>query len=250
MSSDIWTRCAGSSEAGALALDPWRMVEAQHLVSTRKLVDSDAEQALLEELIEGAKPPAPDIRLHYLLFTPFRYPPLPHGSRFGRSTEQGIWYGSESVSAALSETAYYRLVFLEGSSAELGPIHVDLTAFQARLRTDFGIDLTAPPFDAHAAAVASKTRYAHTQALGSAMRESGIEAFRYPSARDPQDGVNVGAFAPAVFNRSRPRNLETWHALATPDGVEFRKRDYFRRIVKRFERAVFLVKGKLPAPAI
>ena len=95
MSSSIWTRCAGDSEIQPLRLEPWRVVEGQHQISTRKLVASDAEQALLEALIETVKPgqlsPA---RLHYLLATPFRYPPLRHGSRFGRRFEPGLWYGA------------------------------------------------------------------------------------------------------------------------------------------------------------
>ena len=83
MSSSIWTRCAGDSEIRPLHTSPWRVVEAQHQVSTRKLVDSTAEQVMLEEMIDGVKPPdATGGRLHYLLFTPFRYPPLIHGSRF------------------------------------------------------------------------------------------------------------------------------------------------------------------------
>src|SRR5688500_4060934 len=97
MSSSIWTRCAGDSEIRALRLSPWRAVEAQHQVSTRKLVASAEEQALLEELIDRAKPPDPTRgALLYLLATPFRYPPLRHGSRFGTRHERGIWYGSET----------------------------------------------------------------------------------------------------------------------------------------------------------
>ena len=46
MSSSIWTQCAGDSRVGPLQLSPWRVVESQHHVSTRKLVDS------LDELIE------------------------------------------------------------------------------------------------------------------------------------------------------------------------------------------------------
>jgi len=87
MSSSIWTRCAGDSELKPLRLQPWRAVEAQHQLSTRKLVDSAEEQTLLEELIDGAKPPETfGGKFHYLLSTPFRYPPLPHGSRFGTLT--------------------------------------------------------------------------------------------------------------------------------------------------------------------
>src|SRR2546429_7726835 len=58
MSTTIWTRCGGKSNFRELALDAWRVVEAQHMVATRKLVDSDEEQAMLESLIERAKPPA------------------------------------------------------------------------------------------------------------------------------------------------------------------------------------------------
>ena len=107
MSSSIWTRCAGASEVRPLRLSPWRAVEAQHQVSTRKLVDSVEEQILLEELIERAKPP--DVthgKTHYLLATPFRYPPLRYGSRFGGRHERGIWYGSETRGTAFAEVAY------------------------------------------------------------------------------------------------------------------------------------------------
>ena len=37
----------------------WRGVEAQHVVSTMRLVDSAAEQDLLEQLLEGSKPALP-----------------------------------------------------------------------------------------------------------------------------------------------------------------------------------------------
>ena len=51
MSSDIWTRCAGRSEIRPLSLRAWRVVESQHQVSTRKLVGTLEEQAMLEALI-------------------------------------------------------------------------------------------------------------------------------------------------------------------------------------------------------
>src|SRR5207253_10794125 len=67
-----------------------RVVEAQFRNSTRKLVDSDDEQRALEELLDAKAKlsvPAGFEGLHYLLYTPFRHPPLRHGSRFGRSEE-------------------------------------------------------------------------------------------------------------------------------------------------------------------
>src|SRR5688500_4494435 len=110
MSSSIWTQCAGESRLRELRREPWRAVESQHQVATRKLVDSDAEQQVLEDLIESAKPPLRTTgHLHYLLFTPLRYPPLRYGSRFGTHHEPGIWYGSETIRAVFAEVAYYRL---------------------------------------------------------------------------------------------------------------------------------------------
>lgn len=251
MSSTIWTRCAGDSELRPLRLEAWRAVEAQHQVSTRRLVDSDAEQRVLEELIEGAKPPErTGGRLHYLLATPFRYPPLPHGSRFGRRTDSGIWYGAESLRTVFAEVAYYRLVFLEGTRADLGLVETELTAFRAEVRTERGIDLTARPFAAHEAALASPMSYIETQALGEAMRGAGVEAFRYRSARDVQGGVGLGALSPAAFGRRQPRGFENWRCTATRRRVEVASRGYFGRTVHAYARAEFLVEGRLPAPAI
>ncbi len=250
MSSSIWTRCAGDSELRALRLSPWRVVEAQHLVSTRKLVDSADELALLEELIERVKPPElTGGRMHYLLFTPFRYPSLRHGSRFGGRHERGIWYASENRRTAFAEVAYYRLLFLEGTRAELGAVTTQLTAFTVRMRSSRGVDLVAPPFDAHRKAIASPVRYASSQALGHAMRTAGVELFRYPSARDASGGVNVGAFTHAVFGRSQPQGFESWHGTATRDLVELTKGGYFERESFSFPREQFLVDGLLATPA-
>ena len=46
----------------------WRGVEAQHVVSTMRLVDTPDEQDLLETLLEGSKPAMPSTKQpkHYL----------------------------------------------------------------------------------------------------------------------------------------------------------------------------------------
>ena len=253
MSSSIWTRCAGDSELRALRLSPWRVVEAQHQISTRKLVDSAEEQVLLEELIDRVKPPAlTGGHLHYLLFTPFRYPPLRHGSRFGGRHECGIWYGSVHRRTAFAEVAYYRLLFLEGTHSMLGTLTTQLTAFTVRMRSANSVDLVSSPFDAHRRAIASPARYASSQALGHDMRTAGVELFRYPSARDlaPGGGVNVGAFVPTVFGAATPHGFETWYCTAEREKVEITKGDYARRETFTFPRRQFLVGGTLPAPAM
>jgi hypothetical protein len=251
MSSTIWTRCAGTSELRPLALDPWRVVEAQHQIATRRLVDDDEEQQVLEEILERSKPPrAEGSRLHYLLFTPFRYPPLRHGSRFGARHERGIWYGAETRRTAFAEVAYHRLLFLEGSDADLGTVEIDLTAYRARIATERGVDLTVPPFRRWRAALASKSSYRATQPLGTTMREAGVEAFRFESARDAAGGTNVGVLVPAAFASRRPRGLETWRCVASRQQVEFTKRDYFTRERHRYPRRDFLVRGRLPSPGV
>jgi hypothetical protein len=249
MQSSIWTQCGGASELRPLRLTARRVVESQHQVSTRKLVDTLEEQAVLEDLIESAKPPMPaGRRLHYLLATPFRYPPLRRGSRYGGRHERGIWYGSETLRAALAEVAYYRFVFLAGTRAELGTVTTQLTAFTVRVRTERGADLDVPPFTAHRAALASPVSWAATQPVGSAMRGAGVEVFRYPSARSP--GTHVGVFTPAAFGSARPRGFETWHCTATAARVELVRLDYVERAAHIFERGQFLVDGALPQPGL
>ena len=232
----------------------WRVVEAQHRNATRRLVDSDAEQETLEALIDRVKPPRPAGAefqgLHYLLLTPFRHPPLTHGSRFGTRAERSLLYASEAVETALAETAYYRLVFLEGTAAPLSPLTVELSAFRADVRTRAAIDLTLPPFDAHRRAIASRTRYEATQRLGAEMRVDGVELVRYPSARDVAGAPNVALFTPRALARKTPRVPETWRCVATRERVEMQKLDWFERARLVFPRAQFEVGGVLPAPAV
>jgi hypothetical protein len=228
-----------------------RVVESQYVTATRKLVDSDAEQALLEELIDRAKPPVPAGmgRLHYLLFTPFRHPPLRNGSRFGTRAERGIFYASAAPSVALAEVAYYRLVFLEGSRAELGLLQTEHTAFTVKIAAKKYLDLTKPPFAAFKAQISAKAHYAHAQQLGADLRAAGIDAFAYGSSRDPHGGNNYALLKP-VFAAHRPSGFQGWACSATRDLVEFREKSFVSApAAHSFARHLFLVGGKLPAPA-
>jgi len=255
MSQTIWTRCGARSSCRRLSGRAWRVVEAQHVVSTRKLVDTLEEQELLENLIERQKPPAPEdvefAGLHTLLATPFRYPPLRYGSRFGRRHERGIWYGSLTLPTGLAEVAYYRLVFLDGTAANIAPV-AELSAFTAGFATDAGADLTRPPFERYAATISSPTDYDAAQELGSAMRADGVEVFHYRSARDKDGGTNLGLFTPRAFSSKRPgRELATWVCYASRLRVDFlRKNLVSRREKLSFPRADFEVGGVLPAPAL
>src|SRR5262244_2341310 len=136
-------QCGGKRNLRPYEGSVWRVVEAQHRNATRRLVDSDAEQELLESLIDRVKPPFPTgpefDGLHYLLLTPFRHPPLPHGSRFGTRAERSLFYGSEALEAAMAETACYRRVSLVGIVAELSPTTVELSAFRSDMHVSTGL---------------------------------------------------------------------------------------------------------------
>jgi hypothetical protein len=254
MSLSIWTRCAASFKPRKIELSAWRVVESQHVLSTRKLVDSDEEQVLLEELVDKVKPPLPvgaEFQgLHYLLFTSFRHPPLRHGSRFGTRAERGIWYGSKELATSLAEVAYYRLLFLEGTRADLGTVTVELTAFTAAVRARAGADLTRPPFASFESAISSKVSYEASQALGACMRAAKMDGFLFISARAPVRGTNVGLFAPA-FAQKGPKRFETWTCSADRAKVELAQKSVIRTRISRmgFARKDFLVDGKLPSPS-
>jgi hypothetical protein len=253
MSSDIWTRCGGRSNRCVLDARPWRVVEEQYRSSTWKLVNSQEEHDLLEALVEESKPPLP-LRVnarghHFLLFTPFRYPPLRHGSRFGSFREPAPWYGSDQIRTALAEDSYYRLYLAAGSAAKLTPYTISRYTFQAHVRTDQGTDLTSPAFAAHRRVLRSRTDYSATQAAGAAMRAAGVLAFRFASALDTEGGTNVGVFSLLAFASKKilaaPR---TWQCTVTDAGVAY---EYVgvTRDAHFFPVSQFLVSGKLPAPA-
>src|ERR1700752_3835790 len=153
MSLPTWTRDALPSEARPLKGTCWRLVEAQHRVSTLKLVAMLSGQAMLEEPLKRTKPPVPPEcrRLHYLLATPFRYgAPYPKGSRFRRAGfTPGVFYASERVETAIAELCFFRLLFFSESPDTQWPANAgEYTAFAAKYATERSIDLTLPPFDA------------------------------------------------------------------------------------------------------
>lgn len=251
MSQTMWMRCGAKSNLRTVKARPWRIVEAQHVVSTRKWVDSDDEQAQLEALIDTAKRPLPPAvsKLHYLLATPFRHPPLPFGSRFGTRHEPGIWYGSDTLPVALAETAYYRLVFLQGTAASLAPLTTTHSAFSVPVASKAAVDLSVAPFAALRARISSPARYRDAQALGREMLADGVALFRFFSARDPAGGTNIALFAP-VFAARQPDAPETWICTAAPERIEWKPLQIPGRERLVFERRVFLVGGVLPTPAL
>lgn len=246
----LWEELGGRDAIAPLAGTACRLVESQEQVATTHLVDSLSKQALLEEMLEQTKPPVPEAaaQLDYLLATPFRYPPLRHGSRFGQRTEPGIFYASKREATVLAEAAYYRLVFWEGmTQPPQGKFVTQHTLFGVRYRTARGVRLQAPPWDRHAPLLAHPSDYRVTQELGAAMRSAGVDAFEYTSARDPEKGVNVGLFSPAAFSSRAPSYARHWLCETTGAGVRFYSSHNGK--LHQFPRELFLVDGQLPRPA-
>ena len=221
----IWTPGALSSEARRLEGACWRLVEAQHRVSTLKLVDTLAEQALLESLLEETKPPVPaECRhVHYLLATPFRYDAVyPKGSRFRRAGRTpGVYYASEAPSTAVAEIAFYRLLFFAESPDTPWPENaMEFTAFSVRYSSARALDLTAPPLSGDRSHWTHPTRYEECQALADSARSAAIETIRYESVRDPNTGANIALLTCRAFARAAPAARQTWRMRLGPPGVQ------------------------------
>jgi len=220
---NIWSLCNGNQFIKAITVEPWRVVEAQHILSARDLVDSREEHDLLEALIEESKPAIAQDK-NYLIFTPFRYPPLKHGSRFGKIFEPSLWYGSLELETAFTEVAWYRLKFFSDTSADLGYIEISMTAFSAAIASKSGVDLTEAPFNQYVDAISDKTNYEYSQTLGAHMRKERIEAFIYHSARTQTATKNIAAFTPSVFHLKKNQyvhNQQNWKCIANKHLIEF-----------------------------
>lgn len=201
----------------------WRAVEAQHRVSTAKLTDTLAEQERLEALIEAVKPavPAECRHLSYLLSTPFRYgAPYPTGSRFRRAgLTAGVFYASEEPATAMTEMAFWRLLFFAESPATPWPENAgELTAFAADYAAPCGLDLTRVPYVAQRAVWTHPTDYAPCQDLADAARRDGLTAIRYESARTAQPAFNVALTCTAFTARDEVAR-QTWRIHFGASGV-------------------------------
>lgn len=241
----------------------YRIVESQEEVATRSLVDNLQKQQVLEELLEQSKParlPGSE-QLHYLLATPFRYPPLPWGSRFGGTAESGIFYGSKTIPTVLAEAAYYRLLFFHDMDpAPPKPVTSYHNIFSAKYCADPGIRLQTPPWESDWLALTHPADYRYCQNLGRELRQSGIAGIEAPSARALQsglvqlppgnsEGINVALFEPQALLKRPPTQEADVTAETGDDGVVFLVKSGDRTETRTFSRDIFQIDGQLPRPA-
>ena len=226
-----------------------RLVEQQGAQATRRTTDSLDEQAWLEDFLETSKPELPGSEecpvRHRLLLTPFRYR-KPHGSRFATRWERGLFYGSRSRLGCLLEGAFYELVFQNGPERPFPRSSAMRKAlFHVEIRTPRGLRLQDQGGRSLQAKLRDPVDSRFCQGIGIAMREAGIEAFEYHSARSGEDVVQVGAISCCVFT-STPFDQVEVQVEASGHEVSFRCLD--DNSVHHFQRQHFEVKGELPQP--
>ena len=250
VSDELWVNCEGPKQIKQLSGQLFRLVESQQQVATLSYVDTLAEQAVLEQLLEKVKPALPEATepLHYLLKSPFRYPPLQWGSRFGSVFEPGIFYGACAVTSCLAESAYYRFIFWASIDAKApkASLRSQHSLFSVGYSSAKAVALHQPPFSAYSAELTAKTNYHQSQQLGTAMRNAGVELFEYQSARDPNHGICVGLFSPKAFTSSKPDHSSLWLCELSADLVVFKQ--HGEAELYQYPLELFLLDGELPWP--
>jgi hypothetical protein len=246
----FWRRVSGRVTTSQILGTLRRIVENQEQKVTLSLTDSLAEHDVLEAILEDSKPSLIGrrgvSRLDYLLRSPWRYPPLPWGSRFGQRFEPSLLYGALSHEALFAEAAYYRFVFLEGMQKPFKErVIIQFTVFEAMFQTSAGLNLTQAPFKKHEEVLRHKSDYRPCQNLGRVLRDKGIEAIIYLSARTREHELNVALFSPAALRSRKHRNPRHVLCETRVNQVTFRLgSDQYD-----FPRENFLVNGQLPIPA-
>lgn len=190
-----------------------------------RLVDNDvAEQNILEELIEAAKPVVPEAarRLHWLLATPFRYRPWGSGSRFRGMHDPGVLYGAIERRTACAEAGYWRWRFVRDSDGLRKLDAHPMSLFQARLATRT-VDLRKAPHVTRRESWVHPDDYTATQAFARDAREAGIGAIMYESVRDPARGACVAVLSPDAFEDGQAPVPETWYLTVTAKGATWQR---------------------------
>ena len=114
--SGIWHEVGGEHHIQPIAGQGYRLVESQESVATTEIVSNLEKQAILEDMIDNESKPGyctGTEDLHYLLSTPFRYPPLQHGSRFGNKDHTTVMSACRKVEGQLKTDAGLRKQVLD-----------------------------------------------------------------------------------------------------------------------------------------
>lgn len=228
----------------------FRLVETQEFAATTNLVDDLDEQYLLEQMLDQVKPAyrANTEHMHYLLKTPFRYPPLQHGSRFGSRLLPSFFYASEQVETTLAEVAYYRFVFLSHmQQAYAQAIHSQHWMFTVQVQGQNCADLTKSEYEVFQIQLQDPQYYAFSQQVGKWLTQAQqVDVIRYFSARQA-GGTNLAVYQPHAIVSKQPENTKNWLCLTQPEQISFTEPGGSGPI--KYSIQQFSVDGVLPQPA-
>jgi len=246
---ELWKDLKGKDYITSLSMKLYRMVENQEEVATTLITSNSEEQNILEELLEQSKPvQSPELeKRHYLIKTPFRYPPLNYGSRFGTIFSPSLFYGATDKKTVLTEVAYYRFRFLADveNSEELTKYNLQSShsVFYVNAHSERAVQLTKSPFKEFKQQISAANSFKTSQALAKAMRGDGIELFNFYSARNPV-GINGAVFTHTAIKSNKPKEIENWQCLTQSNRVVFHNVD--NKQIEEFSFEEFCVDGNFP----
>lgn len=212
MSSNIWTPRDIAAEARPWRGVLWRMAELQHVASTMKLVDTRADQDVLDALLARSEIPGLEgYPIGGNLRTLFKQSPLPTGSRLQTRLDPGALVGADSQIAACAELGYWRWRFIDDSlglaaidPAPFRPVEIDIAAR--------AIDMRVPAFDSQGQRRLYPKRPLATRAFARAARESRIDALLYRPPHHEGTGTCIALLSPSAIASPRIRTQpEVWY---------------------------------------
>jgi hypothetical protein len=225
-----------------------RMVESQEYAATTSLVDDLEEQAISEQILDDFKPNyADDTKdLHYLISTPFRYPPLKYGSRFGTITEPSYFYASESIQTCLAEAAFYRFYLIDGTETPFPKmIQSEHSLFFVQVFSHHTLDFTQVSDAEIQKQLTDPASYLLTQQVGQNARNSGADLLRYFSALCQKQSVNVAIDNHTVIQSEKPEDKVEYICQIDPHTGILRFSQP-RSFPVMFTREEYLLDGQLP----
>lgn len=228
MTRNTWNRAWLEEHAGVLGMpQAWRGVETQYIAASMKLVDSFEAQDILEQMLEGHKPPGPvdHAEKHYLLLSPFRYVPA-HSSRFRSGGRPGLWYGSSSLEGACTEIAYWRHRFLADAQALAGETLTTELTFYVCAVDGLAINLMQPPWAGLSHLWRHPHDYSATHQVADAAADAGIEWIQYESVRAPSHAMAAVLTPHALRSSSRQveNSRQEWFCQTTAEKVLLRSK--------------------------
>lgn len=221
------------TEKTAIANTVFRIVESDLHIATVKITESLEDQMRLEELLDTIKPKATNQTKHYLLTTPFRYPPLKHGSRYGSRAMKSFFYGSLKPETCLVECAYYRFLFLDDLTLPFDePLNNNFLLFSCSVASLKGLDLTTAHYQGLKARLINRNDYTLTQKIGQwAVIEHDFNLIKFPSARH-QNGINFAIAEIKCIKSRKPKIHSRLACVSTPKQIIFQFQDQLIKIPK------------------